>query len=97
MGRIVHDERGVAQLEWHELPASRAHLFERITLEVESTPSVADAPRRESQGFNPYARAGQAGVREPPAKPKRRDLRKLSEWIKLRRGLEERRRRQGGK
>jgi hypothetical protein len=64
-------------------------------LSIESTPSRGDnaklaVERTRSGGFDPYARVGAAHVPEVK-KPAKRDLRKLSEWIKLKRELDERR------
>jgi len=89
MGRVVHDDRGAASVEWVDAPAE---LVDRPTLSVED---ARPAPRP-GDGYNPYDRepgarpSAPAGERKPPAK---RDLRKLSEWIKQMREMEERRRR----
>jgi hypothetical protein len=44
-------------------------------------------------GYNPYDTGGPAGARtareQPAAPPKRTDLRKLSEWIRLQRQVED--------
>ena len=41
-------------------------------------------------GFDPYARVGAAHIPEPKKPQGKRDLRKLGEWIKLKRELETR-------
>ena len=46
--------------------------------------------RSRAGGFDPYARVGAAHVPEAKKAPVKRDLRKLSEWIKLKRELDER-------
>jgi len=44
--------------------------------------------RVRAKGFDPYARVGNAHVPEPKKQPAKRDLKKLGEWIKLKRELE---------
>lgn len=86
IGRIVHDDRGNATVDWRDAPSD----YKRPVLEVESEDqglAIQKAPRT----FDPYSRA-------TPPEPKkaagpRKDLRKLSEWIKMMRDLEERKRR----
>ena len=91
--QIVHDERGNARVEW--IDVGYAQKLERAPLSIESTPARGDSARltverARSSGFDPYARVG--GAYAPEAKkPVKRDLRKLGEWIKLKRELEERR------
>jgi hypothetical protein len=88
LGKVVHDERGNARVEWVDAPEGT----ERPTLSLEET-QPAFKPER---GYNPYeknARALQGPREDPSARPAKRDLRKLSEWIKQMRELEERRRR----
>ena len=83
IGRIVHDDRGNKTVDWLDAPAD----YKRTVLEVESEPhglAIQKPPRT----FDPYARATPA---EPPKNTgPRKDLRKLSEWIKMMRELEER-------
>lgn len=100
-GKIVHDDRGNARVEWVDVPPGR----ERTTLSLEETCPI----RRPERGYDPYTGAyGETrktppvgGPTDPPdpagppdARP-RRDLRKLSEWIKQMRQLEERKREEG--
>jgi hypothetical protein len=88
IGRIVHDERGNASLDWRDAPAD----YRRPVLEIESESSglaIQKAPRT----FDPYACATPPGPKKAAAAGPRKDLRKLSEWIKLMRDLEERKRR----
>ena len=93
--QIVHDDRGNARVEW--IDAGHAgELLEREPLSIQSTPARADhvklaVERTRSNGFEPYQRVGAAHT--PVAKkqaPVKRDLRKLGEWIKLKRELEAR-------
>ena len=88
IGRIVHDERGNASLDWRDAPAN----YRRPVLEIESEASglaIQKAPRT----FDPYACATPPEPKKAAAAGPRKDLRKLSEWIKLMRDLEERKRR----
>ncbi len=89
IGRIVHDDRGNATLDWWDAPAD----YHRPVLEIEAESSGL-AIQKAPPTFDPYARAT---LPEPKrvtaaAPPPRKDLRKLSEWIKMMRELEERKR-----
>ncbi|HTD12648.1 MAG TPA: hypothetical protein VK676_11310 [Steroidobacteraceae bacterium] len=79
MGTVVHDERGNASVSWQDAPSD----YERPVLEVLGDPKLSV---KSEDACDPYAR--------PPSRPggngKRTDLRKLSEWIKLTRELQER-------
>jgi hypothetical protein len=102
VGRIVHDERGVASVEWRNAPKD----FDRQVFELEQTAGRrGDANLRKgfeltlevkkSDTFNPYEREGDTfDGRRPmpglPPKSAKRDLRKLSEWIKQMKAMEER-------
>ena len=90
-GKIVRDDRDSATVEWVDAPLD----FERVPLSIEGTlpPTRALA---QGGGYNPYgpeastkAKAG-GGKDQRPAK---RDLRKLSAWIKQMRELEQRKKR----
>ena len=88
IGRIVHDERGNASLDWRDAPAD----YRRPVLEIESESrglAIQKAPRT----FDPYACATAPEPKKAAAAGPRKDLRKLSEWIKMMRELEERKRR----
>ena len=83
---VVHDDRGNASVKWGAASAEQ----ERPVLEVLSDHSLA--VNTEEASYDPYARTR-------PRKTnggKRTDLRKLSEWIKQMRELEERKRNGGG-
>jgi hypothetical protein len=87
VGQIVHDERGNASVAWQDAPT--AH--ERTKLEILGEGALQltnDDP------YNPYAqrRAREAAAANNRA---RKDLRKLSEWIKLMRELEARKKNDG--
>jgi hypothetical protein len=97
VGRVVHDDRGQASVEWHDAPED----FERPKLEIEESgrPPAREKSRRDEQrpltisrdkSFNPYQRVG-ADRRVTTAPPSsKRDLRQLSKWIKMMKELEER-------
>jgi len=94
VSQIVHDDRGNARVEWIDAGYAGVDI-ERAPLSVEQTPARGDAAkltveRTRAGGFDPYARVGAAGL--PPAKkqPVKRDLRKLGEWIKMKRELDAR-------
>jgi hypothetical protein len=92
--QIVHDERGNARVEW--IDAGHAGVpLERAPLTIEQTPGRADitklaVERGRASGFNPYARVGAAHIPASKNPPVKRDLRKLGEWIKLKRELDAR-------
>jgi hypothetical protein len=100
VGRIVHDDRGAASVEWREAPPGH----ERQKFEIEDTNgSGREDPKlrggltlevRNDDTFNPYDRSPDTFGGRPgtPAGPKggKRDLKKLSEWVKLMRAMEER-------
>ena len=95
VSQIVHDDRGNARVEWIDAGFAGAPL-ERAPLSIESTPGRGEngkltVERKRSGGFDPYARVGAAHVPEPKKQPGgKRDLRKLGEWIKLKRELDAR-------
>ena len=94
VSQIVHDDRGNARVEW--IDAGHAGVpLERAPLSIEQTPARGDSSklsveRSRSSGFDPYARIGGAHVPEPKKFMGKRDLRKLGEWIKLKREMEAR-------
>ena len=93
--QIVHDDRGNARVEWIDAGHAGVDL-ERAPLSVEPTakrgdPTKLSVERARAGGFDPYARVGAAHIPAPKKKqPTKRDLRKLGEWIKLKRELEAR-------
>ena len=94
MSQIVHDDRGNARVEW--IDAGNAGVaLEREPLSIETTPARGvsaklTVERKSAGGFDPYARVGAAHIPEPKKPQGKRDLRKLGEWIKLKRELETR-------
>jgi hypothetical protein len=90
--QIVHDDRGNARVEWIDAGYAGVPL-ERAPLSIEPTPARGETPplkieRKRAGGFDPYARVGAAHIPKPAKAPVKRDLRKLGEWIKLKRELD---------
>jgi hypothetical protein len=87
VAKIVHDERGNARVEWTDA----AHGVERPPL------SLDEPEGNVHRGYDPYQRSTGSQRGKAPSGSReggpRRDLRKLSEWIKQMRELEERKRR----
>ncbi|HYM27459.1 MAG TPA: hypothetical protein VET66_04885 [Steroidobacteraceae bacterium] len=90
IGMVVHDDRGNASVSWHDAPSD----YERPVLEVLGNPGLSI---KHEETFDPYARRT---ARKPGGGPNtvttRTDLRRLSEWIKMMRELEARKREDGG-
>lgn len=86
IAKVVHDDRGNAQVEWVQAPPDT----ERVHLSLEDD----GATKRPEHGYDPYQKTpkGRIGSRTPE-RPVKRDLRKLSEWIKQMRELEARKQR----
>src|SRR5262245_58010563 len=92
--QIVHDERGNARVEWIDAGYAGVPL-ERAPLTIQDTPARGDSAklsveRKRSSGFDPYARVGATQLPEQKKQAGKRDLKKLGEWIKLKRELEAR-------
>ena len=92
--QIVHDDRGNARVEWIDAGYAGVPL-ERAPLSIEKTASRGDGARlvverNRAKGFDPYARVGNAHVPDQKKPTAKRDLKKLGEWIKLKRELEAR-------
>jgi hypothetical protein len=94
LGKIVHDERGSASVEWRDAPES----FDRPVFEVDELASTRSSKVRggievlhikNEVSFDPYQRLPE----ERKKAGGKRDLRKLSEHIKLMRELEDRKKR----
>jgi len=92
--QIVHDDRGNARVEWIDAGYAGEPL-ERAPLSIQDTPARGEAAklsveRTRAGGFDPYARVGAAHIPEPKKQAGKRDLKKLGEWIKMKRELEAR-------
>jgi hypothetical protein len=83
LSRVRHDERGNAYVEWVDAPAE---LVARPRLEITGELQL----QTQGKACDPYANDA-GGVRRS-GNTTRTDLRKLSEWIKMMRALEERKR-----
>jgi hypothetical protein len=89
LSRVRHDDRGNAYVEWVDAPAN---LVQRPKLEIQREPGELQLDGERS-AYNPYANG--SGVARKSVNATRTDLRKLSEWIKMMRELEERKRNDG--
>jgi hypothetical protein len=88
---IVHDERGNASVRWHDAPTDER----RPVLEILGDPKLSV---KNEETHDPYAHhpgRGEGGQSRGTGRT-RTDLRKLSEWIKMMRELEERKKNGGG-
>jgi hypothetical protein len=90
IGEVVHDDRGNARVEWRDAPAD----YDRPRLEIEDpgTTQRRLAVLNDGRGgepTNPYNRSADPKRNASPP-PQKRDLRKLSAWIKLMREMEDR-------
>jgi hypothetical protein len=96
MGRVVHDDRGAASLEWHNAPDD----YERPVLSVEGSGAkpAGGLSLQNDDTFNPYDRkpdSSSTGIHSTSRSGKR-DLRKLGEWMKLMREMEDRKKKGEG-
>jgi hypothetical protein len=89
LSRVRHDDRGNAYVEWIDAPAE---LVERPKLEIQGEPAELQLDDHH-RAYDPYSNRAVAGRKT--GNTSRTDLRKLSEWIKLKRELEERKRNGG--
>jgi hypothetical protein len=92
-GRVKFDERGNAVWEWsvatgafgREVSTDRLKKLENVTLSLaDDAPTPFDPvqpnPLGTVKGYNPYDSGKLGKTREPP---KKTDLRKLGDWLKL--------------
>ena len=86
LSRVRHDDRGNAYVEWVDAPAA---LVERPKLEIQREPGELQLDTQRS-AHDPYS--NDSGGARKSGNTTRTDLRKLSEWIKMMRELEERKR-----
>jgi hypothetical protein len=85
LARIVHDDRGTAHVEWVEAPPGH----QRVTLSIEEPLELEKGHR----SYNPYESQRRGQIPAEAAPPRKRDLRKLSDWMKQVRELDERKKR----
>ena len=85
IGVIVHDDRGMASVEWRDAPDGT---IERPVLEILGNPELE--LKDDDVSYDPYSRHTATYPRTGPGTTTRTDLRKLSEWIKKKRELEAR-------
>ena len=96
-GRVKFDDRGNAVWEWsvatgafgREVSTARLQKLEHPALSIaDDAPTPLDTvrpnPLGTKKGYDPYD-SGRLGKKPPPAK---KDLRKLSEWLKLKKQAE---------
>lgn len=102
LGRIVHDERGQASMEWEALDARESTRAPRQKLQLMDDDELA-ALRPQSnrvtslaQGADPYDLGVTARVKQLKKPRTPEDMRRLNEWIKQKRIVEEKRRLEGG-
>jgi hypothetical protein len=94
IGTVVHDDRGNASVSWRDAPTD----YHRPVLEILGEPGLSI---KSEETFDPYAHraartsggsASGATGGSRSGSTSRTDLRKLSEWIKMMRELEQRKR-----
>jgi hypothetical protein len=85
LGRVVHDDRGSASVEWRDAPAD----YERPVFQVAGTGVQDPLAVKNDDTFNPYDRTPDSSPTNT-GKNGKRDLKKLSAWLKLMREIEER-------
>jgi hypothetical protein len=98
-GRVKFDDRGNAIWEWSistgafglDVSTGRLKKLEHASLSIadESSPALSPVkpnPLGAKKGYNPYdsVRVGKPVAAKPEEKPKKKDLRRLGEWIALR-------------
>jgi len=89
VAKVVRDDRDSATVEWVDAPAG----YRRVPLAIEST--LPPGGVKPATGYDPYETISPQRAASKPGdkRPAKRDLRKLSEWIKQMRDLEERKKR----
>ena len=93
IGAVVHDDRGNASVDWRDAPVD----YDRPVLEILGEPGLSI---KSEETHDPYAhRVGRTSDASASgatggssSNSSRTNLRKLSEWIKMMRELEQRKR-----
>ena len=83
IGMIVRGDRGEASVEWHDAPVD----YERPVFKILGS----ELALKNDASYDPYAHPLVTPRGTSPVNTTRTNLRKLSEWIKMKRALEERR------
>ncbi len=102
LGRIVHDERGQASMEWEALDARETARAPRQKLQLMDDNELAELRPQSNrvtslaQGADPYDLGVTARVKQLKKPRTPEDMRRLNEWIKQKRIVEEKRRLEGG-
>lgn len=102
LGRIVHDERGQASMEWEALDARDSGRAPRQKLQVMDDAQLAELRPQSNRvsslaaGADPYDLGVTARVKKLQRPRTPEDMRRLNEWIKQKRAVEEKRRLEGG-
>ena len=106
IGQVVHDDRGSASVKWRDAPEN----YERPVFELQDKSGSGRDDSKLRRGFepklevrvddtfNPYDRKPDTFGGNPAAgapKGARRDLKKLSEWLKMMRERQERKKNDG--
>lgn len=87
LGRVVHDHLGNARMEWAP-QSDRAASDRQVLAVLDGAEATATQPldidRDLGRSFEPYG-SGRSSAFEPPreAPRKPKDLRKLGEWLKM--------------
>ena len=87
IGVIRRDDRGDASVEWHDAPLD----YERPVLKILGS----ELALKNDASYDPYAHPVATARGTSPGNTTRTNLRRLSEWIKMKRALEERKLRGG--
>jgi hypothetical protein len=90
IGRVMRDDRDSAVVEWMDAPMD----YQRVHLSIEGESTLPGGPKRAGNGYNPYETISPTkNTAAPDKRPAKRDLRKLSAWIKQMREIEARKQR----